>query len=58
MELEVWIGLVEVRQLPGKDQKITLSGKELSHGSHVGPETLQVSRVERRKQWLRMASFL
>jgi hypothetical protein len=27
MDLEVWIGLAEVRQVPGADQKIMLSGK-------------------------------
>ena len=27
MSLEVWVGCVEVRQLPGTDHKITLSGK-------------------------------
>jgi hypothetical protein len=27
MSLEVWVGLVEVRQLPGTDHEITLSGK-------------------------------
>jgi hypothetical protein len=27
MAQEVWIGLVEVRQLPGEDHSITLSGK-------------------------------
>jgi hypothetical protein len=27
MALEIWVGLVELRQLPGIDQKIVLSGK-------------------------------
>jgi hypothetical protein len=27
MNLEIWVGLVELRQLPGKDQKVALSGK-------------------------------
>ena len=27
MSLEIWVGFVEVRQLPGMDHKITLSGK-------------------------------
>jgi hypothetical protein len=27
MVLEIWVGFVELRQLPGTDHKITLSGK-------------------------------
>jgi hypothetical protein len=35
MANEVWIGFVEVRQLPGEDHEITLSGNETSYRARV-----------------------